>query len=255
MTGQSTLAKDVEGKRLLPDFDAKSLAVVATVFAVAFDVGWFSAIDISLFTLFSISEHIVFALRALPVAIALTLGFAMIISLPELLKPYGVYCAKVLNVLRLLVVWCWAILLVRVGVLWIITNHLAIGASFIAVGGGSLWYEYFVRGNSDALAEDLLYWASTVIFSAFLVGWAAGTFLLLSDRYAVIMSEQGVVAGKLVLSSEKFLLVYESGIKDISSFKCLTDLKVVGDNTGVAGATRVVRLEKVTDIRLCPEPQ
>jgi hypothetical protein len=45
------------------------LAGGSTGIAIAFDVGYFVGIDLHLFTLFSISEHILFSLEALPVAL------------------------------------------------------------------------------------------------------------------------------------------------------------------------------------------
>jgi hypothetical protein len=40
-----------------------------TVVAISFDVGYFSKLDINLFNVFSVSEHIVFALQLLPVVV------------------------------------------------------------------------------------------------------------------------------------------------------------------------------------------
>jgi hypothetical protein len=51
-----------------------AVPLFASTLAVMFDVGYFSGIDINLFTLFSISEHLVFALEALPLGIALALS-------------------------------------------------------------------------------------------------------------------------------------------------------------------------------------
>jgi hypothetical protein len=42
------------------------LPVIGTVCAVTFDVGYFYGIDINLFTLFSLSEHVLFSIEALP---------------------------------------------------------------------------------------------------------------------------------------------------------------------------------------------
>jgi hypothetical protein len=49
--------------------------IVASGFAVAYNVGFFLAYDISWLPFFSLSEHVVFALRALPVAIAASVVF------------------------------------------------------------------------------------------------------------------------------------------------------------------------------------
>jgi hypothetical protein len=46
------------------------IPLVGTALAVAFDVGYFTGVDINFFTFFSLSEHIVFALEVLPAALA-----------------------------------------------------------------------------------------------------------------------------------------------------------------------------------------
>jgi len=56
--------------------------LVATSFAFAFVVGYFFAFDISWFPFFSLSEHIVFALRALPVAVGAAAFFLIALTHP-----------------------------------------------------------------------------------------------------------------------------------------------------------------------------
>src|SRR5579862_3972812 len=49
------------------------LSYLIALLAVTFDVGYFSALDINLFTIFSVSEHLLFSLEAIPTAM-LTIG-------------------------------------------------------------------------------------------------------------------------------------------------------------------------------------
>ncbi|GIQ76213.1 hypothetical protein [Bradyrhizobium sp. RD5-C2] len=49
------------------------LPVIGTAVAVTFDVGYLHGIDINYFTLFSVSEHVAFALEALPFAISIVI--------------------------------------------------------------------------------------------------------------------------------------------------------------------------------------
>jgi hypothetical protein len=49
-----------------------ALPLTGAIVAVAFDVGYFSGVDINYFTVFSLSEHIGFALEALPIAFSAT---------------------------------------------------------------------------------------------------------------------------------------------------------------------------------------
>jgi hypothetical protein len=59
-------------------FEPKDFALfvpmVATVMATIFDVGYFLAADFNFFTLFTLAEHVVFALQALPFAILFVLS-------------------------------------------------------------------------------------------------------------------------------------------------------------------------------------
>jgi hypothetical protein len=58
--------------------------------ALTYDVGYFWTIGISFFTLFSLSEHIVFALQAFPLALVLLPAFialTMIMAKPALVEP------------------------------------------------------------------------------------------------------------------------------------------------------------------------
>src|SRR5260370_36792114 len=45
---------------------------LGAILALSFDVGYFSAVNINWFTFFSLSEHLLFALEALPAAFALS---------------------------------------------------------------------------------------------------------------------------------------------------------------------------------------
>jgi hypothetical protein len=52
------------------------IPLLGTAIAMAFDVGYFTGIDINLFTFFSLSEHIVFVLELFPVSVvAASIGF------------------------------------------------------------------------------------------------------------------------------------------------------------------------------------
>ncbi|WP_271555240.1 MULTISPECIES: hypothetical protein [unclassified Bradyrhizobium] len=60
-----------------PQLEFKEVAVliplIGTAIAISYDVGYFYGLDIKLFTLFSITEHVVFALEATPVAFVLAI--------------------------------------------------------------------------------------------------------------------------------------------------------------------------------------
>ena len=55
--------------------------LIATTLAVTFDVGYFYGLDINYFTFFSLSEHIVFALQALPIVIGILVFAPILLAL------------------------------------------------------------------------------------------------------------------------------------------------------------------------------
>jgi hypothetical protein len=59
---------------------AAAVPVAASAFAFAFDIGYFYSIDIGWFSFFSLSEHVAFALRTLPIALAATVVLAMVMN-------------------------------------------------------------------------------------------------------------------------------------------------------------------------------
>lgn len=65
------MADDV-GSRLFNKELLVLLPVVGSAIAITYDVGYFTALDINFFTVFTISEHVAFALEVLPLAILAT---------------------------------------------------------------------------------------------------------------------------------------------------------------------------------------
>jgi hypothetical protein len=59
-----------------------AVPIAASIFAFAFDIGYFYSIDISWFGFFSLQEHTAFALRALPLALSALIMMAIVLN-PE----------------------------------------------------------------------------------------------------------------------------------------------------------------------------
>jgi hypothetical protein len=57
-----------------------AIPIIGTAIAISYDVGYFYGIDIRLFTLFSIAEHIVFALEAAPLAFGTAVVLVAVVS-------------------------------------------------------------------------------------------------------------------------------------------------------------------------------
>ena len=66
---EGSAAKEPEFLSLFKEYIV-AIPLVGTAIAISYDVGYFYGIDINLFTLFSVTEHVLFALQAAPFAIA-----------------------------------------------------------------------------------------------------------------------------------------------------------------------------------------
>ena len=58
-----------------------SVTIIATSFAFAYDIGYFSAIDINRFTFFTLPEHVLFAIQAFLIALGALIIFMTFLGL------------------------------------------------------------------------------------------------------------------------------------------------------------------------------
>jgi hypothetical protein len=69
-SGRSDNSENGQGKKYLSIENYFTyIPLLAAILALSIDVGFFYAFEINFFTLFSLSEHVLFALEVLPVAI------------------------------------------------------------------------------------------------------------------------------------------------------------------------------------------
>jgi cytochrome bd-type quinol oxidase subunit 1 len=136
--------------------------LVAPAFAFAFVVGYFFAFDISWFPLFSLSEHIVFAIRALPIAIGASVAFLITLTLPRF-QNHRIY--SIATYLWILVLGVSAILVLFFGA------HLGVALSFVLVAIGA-HYHHRVHGDGDPMSfKNILHWAITLMVACLMAGW------------------------------------------------------------------------------------
>src|SRR5271163_2654638 len=80
----------------LKDITAVGISI-ASIFAFAFVIWYFYAYDIAWFPFFSFSEHLVFALRALPIALGALVVLLIVLNLPErarALLQHEIHCQR-----------------------------------------------------------------------------------------------------------------------------------------------------------------
>lgn len=112
-------------------------------FAYSHVIGYFLATDISWFPFFTLSEHVVFAIRALPLAVGASLIFLIMMQMPELINSRWL-------------AWFWILALVSVAALAFLSNHI----TMFTIVGLMAFFEGLHRFNTRPMPPaDVLYWA------------------------------------------------------------------------------------------------
>jgi hypothetical protein len=126
-------------------------------FAFAYVVGYFYAFDIGWFPFFTVSDHLVFALRALPIAIGASAAFVLARSI----KSWAGWAVNiwvcVLFICALLAVW---------GV------HAGLALSLVLTAVAALRYNSHPDKRTAMIRG--LHWATTLMVACLLVGYGAG---------------------------------------------------------------------------------
>jgi hypothetical protein len=154
---------DQDQEWLFKDFPAV-VPIAASGFAFAFVVGYFLAFDISWFPFFSLSEHVVFALRALPIAIGASVALLIALTYSELENHWTYLQGK-----RHWFAIVWICTLVLAGILAYLNGLLALCMSFLFVALGA-FIHYRVPTSQMSLA-NILYWITTVMVLTLMAGY------------------------------------------------------------------------------------
>jgi len=201
------------------------IPLLGAAVALTFDVGCFSAIDISFFTLFSLSEHIVFAIQALPIAIVLLFPFSIFIIFmltPD--KQYrepaklhkgqriALYIILALIVLSLISYVGYALYIIsRTNPEFFLIVLIILIASFGL---------FLIDKSRQSLFTTSMAVISTLVIS-FVFGYEAGA-VYMSDTYEtnifttglapmiVKLKDGAAIRGRLIRSGERGALFYET---------------------------------------------
>jgi len=197
--------------------------LLAVTIAVSFDVGSFYALDISLFTLFSLSEHILFALEALPIAIAILLIITVL--LPAMLsRQPAIQPAKPSSPLVALAWWKKLLVIVIVVLLF-----------GVLLGGLAVMIYDMWKRNPIVLAVALLvtlppivgnfvihpkfkqlYFSAVALLVCLVLSFSFGLAFnlgILTNSLPVttvkLRNKQDTVNGRIIRSGDRGVLVYE----------------------------------------------
>jgi hypothetical protein len=191
--------------------------VTASSFAFAYVVGYFYAFDIGWFAFFSLPEHLIFALRALPIAVGASVGFLIALRF-RTLEDRWKWLQGRLNWLVL----GWIGVLAIAAVLALAGSHPSLSLSFALIAAGS--YIYNLSGPSSPFAS-VLFWAITLMVLCLMVGFVSGSswrfhgyFPL--DRPMLIASTKSGGAsnssqGHVIFAGNSWVLFYDYEAKKV----------------------------------------
>lgn len=183
--------------------------MVAGAFAFAYVVGYFLAFDVSWFAFFTLSEHIVFALRALPVAIGMSFAFLMVYELTTISQKEGW--------LRDWLRYAWIAVLLGTAVGIFLYNHagLALTLLFIALST----FLYYRAPDVGKPFVTFLFAATNMMLVSVIVGVLSGAawrvpFLQPDSRAMAVKLKKGTgkpIRGHVIFAGNQSVLIYEFG--------------------------------------------
>ena len=181
--------------------------MVAGAFAFAYVVGYFLAFDISWFAFFTLSEHVVFALRALPVAIGISCAFLIVFELTRMSQSEG-WLKEYLG-------YAWIVVLVGTAIGIFLYNHagLAITLLFIAVSTFLYYSGRIVRTPFISF----LFSATNMMLVSVIVGVLSGAtwrvpFLQPDSRAMAVKLKNATgkpIRGHVIFAGSQSVLFYE----------------------------------------------
>jgi hypothetical protein len=193
-----------------PHPDIKDFILIAPflggAIAVSFDVGFFWGLNFRFFTLFTLSDHINFALGALPLALFTSIG-VVLISIGAS-RGYWPPSFMKTNIWRVSAVLSAAVFSVASQAVALSTtwgkNSLGIGLSmlFITLGVAAYWYEELKTSQAMLLS----YYCVLVLIAAFLVGTTLGAGRSHWQTADTIETADSQVVGRVIRSGDKGIL-------------------------------------------------
>jgi hypothetical protein len=196
--------------------------VMASSFAFAYVVGYFYAFDISWFSFFSLSEHLVFALRALPIAIGASVGFLVGLRFSTLETKWTWLVGR-----EHWLFWGWMSALGASALLAFFSNHVGLAASFLLIAVGAYTYDNIPPPRSAF--SDVLHWAITLMVLCLMAGFVSGNAWRLHkyfplSRSTTIDYEEGngpskSFTGHVMFSGDVWVLFYDFDLKKVILFQ------------------------------------
>jgi hypothetical protein len=143
--------------------------IVSGGFAFSYVVGYFLAFDISWFPFFSLSEHMVFAIRALPIAIGASVALLIALRFPHFQSTWHSW---------VFVAWIGA--LAAAAAILLLGSHFALSGSLLLVAAGAIAHRRSPAPQMSFI--NILYWTITLMVLCLLAGYMTGNSWQLAWR-------------------------------------------------------------------------
>jgi hypothetical protein len=218
--------------------------IVASGFAFAFVVGYFLAFDIAWFPFFSLSEHVVFALRALPIAIGASVGLVIALRFSKIEEHW-----KWLQGKGYLFLYVWICVLASAGFIAGLSIHFGLASSFFLIAFGT-FVHHRVHVSHKSSPANMLYWTTTLLVLCLMTGFGSGSLLKINRIFDLPFARSMVVkmedeqtshVGQVIFVGSKGVLFYEYGIDKVQLFrwekiKNVSECKNPGQHIGASEA-------------------
>ena len=203
------------------------IPLLGAAVAVTFDVGYFFALNWSFFTLFSLSEHILFAIQAFPIALVIVLlsfgAVGIILNAPSRTSPAAPVNPQTLHGIKLIAAYVILVLLVLallslVGyLLYSIISSTPIVTpllmeTFIVLGGFVFIPDPYKRTFIAAAAVVFVLTFSffvVYLFSASAITSAEPNNLFQLGVGTINLKNGASIDGRIIRSGERGVLIYD----------------------------------------------
>lgn len=181
-----------------------AVPIIGVILAVMYDLGYFSFVDGSLFTLFSWSDHIVFALQAVLAASLMTAILGWSLSTFSFDIPMNQQPKK--RLWFLVALFCFFAVLSALnksfdmGLLWIVMAAIAVCAIYLSV----------------RLPGVLVCYSLVLLVLAYGMGYNDAGTLLRSPAEQTLLTADGQMTGNVFRSGERGMLFFDKETRKVN---------------------------------------
>lgn len=197
-----------------------ALPLVGTTLAITYDVGFFYGLDIEYFTLFSLAEHIMFALQALPLAFIAALIIPGTVIASFLTRRYlSLNVRSEVHARASLLLLSVSVLVLVVGIIGIVLKYYFSAIIIVFGFGGIAALLYPVTEFRTTVPFYASFFTVLFIVSSFCLGLQSAQSIL-CDRPAThtvsVAGSMDGLHGRLIRSGERGLLFFDLASKTVS---------------------------------------